>query len=226
MERSESIKELATALSLAQGTMGFAKMDTMNPFFHSKYADMGAVISAIKQPFKDNGLSVIQPISGDGATVTITTVLMHSSGEWISTEITMPYSEVKGKTLVQELGSIITYLRRYSLASMTGVYSDQDTDGNNPDQGKEEKRSEKITKSAVEKTPPNETQVKIVEWCKKLGGEKNTALMTLLAEYDPSHNPYKIKDQEKLDELLTKVQTLEPILVAVPVIESTEKEEK
>jgi hypothetical protein len=181
---------------------------------------MGAVISAIKQPFKDNGLSVVQPISGDGATVTITTVLMHSSGEWISTSIAMSVEQVKGKTLVQELGSIITYLRRYSLASMAGVYSDQDTDGNDPNAEKSQNKSEKSSSSTA-KTAKPETKKQVVELCKKLGGSVNEPMMVLLKEYDKSGNPNKVEDEEKLQELLVKLEKIVPVEK-----ESTEEKEK
>ena len=145
MERSETIKELAKALSLAQGVMPAAKMDKINPFLKSMYADLGSVIMAAKSPLKDNGLSVSQLVGGDGNRVIITTILMHQSGEWLSTDFTMPVSEARGKSQVQEIGSIITYLRRYSLASILGVHADEDTDGSKA----EEKKTSKATKPAL-----------------------------------------------------------------------------
>ena len=60
MKTSEDISELATALAKAQGQMGSAKKDADNPFFKSKYADLGAVIAAIKQPLSENGISYTQ----------------------------------------------------------------------------------------------------------------------------------------------------------------------
>ena len=56
MNKSESIKELAGALSKAQGAMTAAKMDSVNPFFKSKYADLGSVIQASKSTLAANGL--------------------------------------------------------------------------------------------------------------------------------------------------------------------------
>jgi len=144
MERSESIKELAKALSAAQGVMTAAKMDKENPFLKNMYADLGSVISAAKQPMQANGLAVSQLIGGDGAHVTITTLLMHLSGEWLSTEMSMPVGEARGKSQAQEIGSIITYLRRYSLAAILGVHADEDVDGN----GEGEKKQAKSAPSA------------------------------------------------------------------------------
>ena len=66
INQSESISELATALSKAQAQMGSAIKDSENPFFKSKYADLTSVIAAVRKPFADNGLSFVQlPVSQD-----------------------------------------------------------------------------------------------------------------------------------------------------------------
>lgn len=125
MDRSESIKELATALNKAQDEMGGADKSAANPFFKSKYADLASVVRAIKQPFADNGLSYSQfPFYEEGC-AGVETLLMHKSGEWMSSKLSLPL----GKKDAQGAGSAITYARRYSLQSMAGVPSDDD-DGN------------------------------------------------------------------------------------------------
>ena len=117
MITSDSIKELATALNLAQGQMTAAKKDAANPFFKSKYADLGSVIMAIKEAFFDNGLSYIQaPIMAEHS-VGVVTRIMHSSGEWIEETLTLPLVKMDP----QSAGSAITYARRYALQSMAGV---------------------------------------------------------------------------------------------------------
>lgn len=125
MDKSESIKELATALNKAQDEMGGADKSAANPFFKSKYADLASVVRAIKQPFADNGLSYSQfPFYEEGC-AGVETFLMHKSGEWMSSRLSLPL----GKKDAQGAGSAITYARRYSLQSMAGVPSDDD-DGN------------------------------------------------------------------------------------------------
>lgn len=125
MNKSDDIKELASALCKAQSAMGGAAKDANNPFFKSKYADLSSVIRAIKQPFSDNGLSYSQlPISQDGL-VGVTTILMHSSGQWLSSDLLL--KPVKGDP--QAAGSCLTYCRRYSLQSLAGIPSEDD-DGN------------------------------------------------------------------------------------------------
>ncbi|MFQ3209158.1 MAG: hypothetical protein ACI9HU_000642 [Colwellia sp.] len=125
MNKSDSIKELAIALNKAQAEMSGAKKKATNPFFKSKYSDMNAVVDAIRIPFCDNGLSYSQfPIFSDKC-VGVETILMHESGEWISSVLMLPMV----KQDPQAAGSAITYARRYSLQSIAGIPSEDD-DGN------------------------------------------------------------------------------------------------
>jgi hypothetical protein len=130
MNHSESLKELAAALAKAQGVMAAAKMDAVNPFLKNKYADLGSVIAAAKKPLADNGLSYSQHPHMTEREVGVTTILMHASGEWLESVISIPMSDDKGRSLAQNVGSIITYLRRYSLSAILGIHADEDTDGN------------------------------------------------------------------------------------------------
>ena len=117
MKQSESINELATALSAAQAEMGGAVKDSANPFFKSKYADLTSVVKAIKEPFSNHGLSYTQfPCAADGC-VGVTTRLMHSSGQWLESEYMLPMV----KNDPQAAGSAITYARRYALQAMAGI---------------------------------------------------------------------------------------------------------
>ena len=125
MHKSESIKELAGALSKAQAQMSGAAKDSKNPFFKSSYADLSSVVSAIKDAFSANGLSYSQfPIMEDGK-VGVETILMHESGEWISNSLLLPMV----KQDPQAAGSAITYARRYALQAIAGIPSEDD-DGN------------------------------------------------------------------------------------------------
>jgi hypothetical protein len=137
MNKSETIGELAASLAKAQANIKPAIMNAVNPFLKNRYADLGAVIDACRQPLAANGLSVVQPVVMTETSIGVETILMHTSGEWISSTITLPMGEERGKSAAQVAGSIITYLRRYSLAAMVGVYADEDTDGQ-----KSEKKTE------------------------------------------------------------------------------------
>ena len=128
MLQSESIANLAKALSIVQGKLTHAKKDSANPFFKSKYADLESVWDACRDLLANNGLAVAQfpgTYSDLDKTMSLTTVLTHESGEWISQEMSVPMSKVDA----QGAGSCISYMRRYSLAAVVGVVQ-ADDDGN------------------------------------------------------------------------------------------------
>lgn len=125
VKRSSSIAALAAALAKAQGEIAGAVKDKTNPHFKSAYADLASVWDACRTPLSKNGLSVLQSTSADGPKVTVTTVLMHGSGEWMEGELTMTAQQ----NTPQGIGSCITYARRYALSAMVGVAPDDD-DGN------------------------------------------------------------------------------------------------
>lgn len=128
MQMSENINELATALAKAQGEMKNAGKNSDNPFFKSKYADLAEILNAVREPLSKYGLSISQLYDGMGVpdkTITVTTLLMHSSGQYIGNTANYPVA----KADIQGVGSAITYARRYSLAAILGL-SQEDDDGN------------------------------------------------------------------------------------------------
>lgn len=125
MEMSEKIDALAKALSAAQGEMGGAVKDANNPFFKSSYADLGSVIEAIKDSFAKHGLSYTQFPVRDEAGAGVETILMHSSGQWIKSQYTLPLAKFDA----QSAGSCLTYARRYALQAIAGIPA-VDDDGN------------------------------------------------------------------------------------------------
>jgi hypothetical protein len=99
----------------------------VNPHFRSKYADLGAVWEACRDALTANGLSVMQmPVDVADGRVGLTTMLLHESGEFVSSTVSTPLT----KNDAQGVGSALTYLRRYALAAMVGVVADEDDDGN------------------------------------------------------------------------------------------------
>ena len=125
MTHSEQINEIATSLAKAQSVIEAAVKDSTNPHFKSSYADLASVWDACRKALTGNGLSVVQgPVSDEGR-VGVTTMLMHSSGQWIADTLFM--RPIKDDP--QGVGSCITYARRYALAAMVGV-APADDDGN------------------------------------------------------------------------------------------------
>ena len=126
MKTSESIKQLSAALLKAQRSIKFASKDAKNPHFKSTYADLPAVIDAIKPALNDAGIVFLQTFSpSEAGFIAVTTRLIHETGEWIEDTATVPLP----KSDPQGYGSAATYARRYSLAAITGLYQDDD-DGN------------------------------------------------------------------------------------------------
>lgn len=129
---STNIGNLALALSKMQGTVGLipktktatiASLKTGTKYEYS-YADLADIWDAIRHPLKDNELSVTQLFSMQDNKGYITTILMHSSGEWLKSIL-----ELDAHEKIQELGSEITYLRRYGISSILGIATDEDEDG-------------------------------------------------------------------------------------------------
>ena len=125
--KSTELKELFTALAKAQGEMKSAQLSSENPYFKSKYADLNELIKTSRPALSKNGLSVIQQIlpNEDGQNI-LHSLLCHSSGEWISAQMKI----LPPKADIQSMGSYITYLRRYSYASLVMITTaDEDDDG-------------------------------------------------------------------------------------------------
>ena len=117
--------ELFTALAVAQGAIENASKNAANPHFKSKYADLAEVLNTIRPTFAANGLSLIQSPGYDGSIASVTTVLAHSSGGYI----TGTASCVPAKADAQGIGAATTYLRRYGAAAVAGI-AQEDDDGN------------------------------------------------------------------------------------------------
>ena len=126
MMQSDSITNLAIALSIVQGKLTYAVKDSNNPFFKSKYADLESVWDACRNLLSENGLAVMQfPGEYYDGTMHLTTILTHKSGEWIGQDMSVPVT----KPDAQGAGSALTYMRRYALAAVVGVVQ-ADDDGN------------------------------------------------------------------------------------------------
>ena len=124
--QSPEIDKLAAALSKAQGEVEGAAKDSTNPHFKSRYADLGNVIAAMREPFAKNGLSVHQGPRGTNGDLCLVTRVMHSSGQWIEDG---GFPLMLDKANMQGLGSATTYARRYGLMSAAGI-APEDDDGN------------------------------------------------------------------------------------------------
>lgn len=130
MEKSEEIDKLAIALAKFQGSLEQPNLNSevkvrtkTGGEYKFKYADLSECKRAAKQPLADNELSVCQLIEDD---YSIRTILLHSSGQWISSKVRMPSNTADA----QSIGSAITYAKRYAFCAILGIVADDDEDAN------------------------------------------------------------------------------------------------
>lgn len=113
----------------AQAKLPSARFNKTNPHFKNKYTDLAGLWDVARPVLAEFGLCVVQspmtPPDGKQGVVIKTTIL-HESGESMSSDFFMPSERPNA----QGIGSAITYGRRYGLATMLGLVSDEDDDGN------------------------------------------------------------------------------------------------
>lgn len=133
MKSSESIAKLATALAVVQACIKPVAKDATNPHFKNKYASLDAIMESVRDLLAVNGLAVVQgggaPISNVDGLVTgvaVETMLVHASGEYIASTITLPLD----KATPQAVGSAVSYGRRYGVSALLALTTDEDDDGN------------------------------------------------------------------------------------------------
>jgi hypothetical protein len=123
MKTSETLTKIAPALVQAQSNIKYAIENAKNPHLKNNYADLSSVIDAVKESLNDVGIAFLQtPSPSDDGKLHLTTRLLHTSGEWIEDTATCPLP----KQDPQGFGSALTYLRRYSLSAICGLYADDD----------------------------------------------------------------------------------------------------
>jgi dsDNA-binding SOS-regulon protein len=162
MQQSDQIGELAAALAKAQDDFELilktktVQVKSDKGAYSFDYAPLEVVMEATGPALRKHGLSLIQPLFGGGKEPGIVrTMLLHSSGQWIASEISLPNVPLKA----QELGSLITYVRRYAYSAMLGVTTEEDDDGNAHDgnqvrfQSREPQRSQPVRPSGKPSTP-------------------------------------------------------------------------
>lgn len=120
---SPSIIKISTALLQAQKEIGGAKKGSTNPFYKMKYSGLGSVMEACKDAFNNHGISVIQPICLEADTNVLKTILLHESGEFIESSMKV---SCKNPDNPQEMGSAITYAKRYALMALAFIPSEDD----------------------------------------------------------------------------------------------------
>lgn len=213
--QSDQINELMGALAKAQGVMKAAIKDSTNPHFKSRYADLASVWDACREALSVNGLAVIQTMDVINEKQALITTLGHTSGQWMKSIMLLPIQ----RPGPQELGSCLSYCRRYSLASMVGVFQDDDDGERAQVSYRDAPHSKPRPKPVEENVPLSDDQCDKIdtlinemddgEYLKKLCGYLNVHSV-----FDASSRDYEkiIKSMEK--RIKSKEGTDEPSRVA------------
>lgn len=127
MKTSEAVSEISKAFAAMQSELKPASKDAVNPAFKSKYADLAAIWDACRDPLSRNGLFVGQDVTSEPKRVSVTTRVMHVSGQWFEFG---PFSVPVEKETAHGLGSATSYAKRYALSAALGVVAENDDDGN------------------------------------------------------------------------------------------------
>ena len=98
------------------------KKSGTNPHFGNKYATLESVIEAVTEPLRKHGCLLMHRTISNEHGKSITTELVHESGESFVTAIPL----VLGKNDMQGLGSAITYARRYGIMSLLNLPAEDD----------------------------------------------------------------------------------------------------
>jgi ERF superfamily len=122
----EAGKAHSEALVAAIGELSNVAKTANNPYFKSKYAPLDAIIEATRPILHKHGLAVTQqPIFMEG-TAGVETTILHKGGYSTLSTLLLPLKDQSP----QGVGSAITYARRYALAAVLGIASEDDDDGN------------------------------------------------------------------------------------------------
>ncbi len=201
--KSESIENLAKSLSKFQAEVTNPANTANNPFYKSKYAPLNEVLNTVRPVLAKYGLSVIQSTSSSADSVSVTTALLHDSGEWIKLE---PLYLKADKNNAQGFGSAITYGRRYTLSAALGISSEDDDDGNSAS-NVDKKQTKKVD------SPETETELqsilKLIDTLAKSKAKENRDGVTkAIKAHHKSANYNSIKDLEVAKKVLEALENL------------------
>lgn len=198
--RSASLGKLAEALAKAQADFKAVHKNNENPYFKSRYADLSAILAATQPSLAANGIAVTQfPVIKDKS-AGVMTMIVHSSGEWMSNELLLPVA----KCDAQGIGSAITYARRYSLGSIVGVAAEVDDDGNAAVENTNGKGSKEAAQAVA--------QQKIDQLSKKLGQPSQKYTGPTPEEIKETSQANRISDlEDKLKKSIEATTKLPPM---------------
>jgi hypothetical protein len=161
MEMSESLAEIGVALSKFQGEVNNVSKDKAG--YGYKYADLAQILDVVRPLLAKHGLSVIQMPGKSDSGVTVSTMVLHTSGQWIKSETELPMDSAAKMSAAQAAGSVITYARRYALAAALGI-AQEDDDARKPENGYAAANKVVAASQASAKKPAPASENKGMDW--------------------------------------------------------------
>ena len=139
---SDTIATIAAALAKAQVELTNPEKSLVatirSPFPREadrtfRYAPLSSGLDIVRKSLGQHEIATIQAtgIDKEAGLLRLTTVLAHSSGEWISSE--WPVCQISDIASAQRMGAALTYARRYALFTLVGIAGEDDLDA--PDLG-------------------------------------------------------------------------------------------
>src|SRR5437899_9364235 len=167
---SESVAAIATALAKAQtelsnpekalvGTVYNNRSDSPHSF---RYASLSSGLDIIRKTLGGQQIAIAQTTDIDRANgmVNLTTTLLHTSGEWISSD--WPVCQLSETSAPRRMGAALTYARRYALFTMVGIAGEDDLDApdviNDQPAGDKAAEARQVSHSDLEPTPGRASQ--------------------------------------------------------------------
>lgn len=201
--KSDSISKIAAALVAFSGEVKSIAHDSENLHFRSQYTSLDHMIDETKPILAKHGLTVMQFPGGDGDRITVRTMVIHNSGEWIESE---PLILKPVKLDPQGAGSAITYARRYSYAAALSLSLGDDDDGNSVSQqpGSKSPQNQNRGASQSNQTHDNSNSVTStlisqaqINYCHKLKNEKNITDEDFIRMIEEISGKDSLKDMSK-----------------------------
>lgn len=196
MKHSESISNFAEAFVKFQAEITDPKLDASTDYvtktgkkINFKYASLPEILKTVRPVLTKNGISIIQEPKTENNTVKITTILIHKSGEWVEFE---PIEMKAASALAQEIGSAITYGRRYNISSVLGLGSEDDDDGNAAQDGVDDKSRIEEPPQHVQYDYATEKQVGMI---KSMLAKSNVPIEKILERYHAANLESLSKEQ-------------------------------
>lgn len=123
MSNQPSLINIAKGLLAVQRKMEAVTKDASNSYYKSKYADINSFLEVAIPALNEQNIALLQPTFSNAEGHWVQTILIHESGE------TLTYSPIRlvlKSEDMQQLGSAITYARRYSLQALLGMRAEDD----------------------------------------------------------------------------------------------------